>query len=169
MKLFIEIVDGKPAAHPALEENILSAFPEGIPSNFEEFEKTKTPLRPAFYQKTTVEYAKNETGVWTDVWSLVDMTEEEKTAKNNSVISEANKGKDFRIKICQGSLVECLKQNDLIGAEVWQKCIDDHNSWTIQSLDPIGPDFPKYPSKNTVTGEWGFNTGPTLNFFASFK
>jgi len=169
MKLLIEIVNGKPLAHPALEENVLSAFPEGIPSNFEKFEKTKTTLRPSFYQKTTFEYIKNENDVWTDVWSLVDMTEEETTAKNNFVIAETNKAKDFRIKMCQNNLLECIKQNDLIGAEVWQKCIDDHNSWTIQSVDPIGPELPKYPSKNTITGEWGFNTGPIISLFTPFK
>jgi len=169
MKLLIEIVDGKPAGHPAIEDNVNVAFPDGIPSNFEEFEKTKTPLRPSFYQKTTVEYVKNESNVWTDVWSLVDMTEEEKTAKNNSVIAETNNSKEFRIKVCQGMLAKALVDNDLVGAEAWQKCIDDHNNWTIQSVNPIGPDFPKYPSKNIETGEWGFNTGPTISYFAPFK
>jgi hypothetical protein len=169
MKLFIEISDGNPVAHPATEENILSAFPEGVPKNFEEFEKTKTTLRPAFYQKTTVEYVKNENGIWTDVWSIVEMTEAEKLEKNNTVIAGANEIKNFRIKMCQASIIECFNKKDLIGTEVWQKCIDDHNNWTIQSVDPIEPDFPKYPSKHADTGEWGFNTGPTLNFFTPFK
>lgn len=80
MNLYIEIENGAPKNHPALEENLLKVFGE-IPTNWEPFVRVESPV-PALYQKLSSadsEYVKVD-GVWTDVWTLREMTTEEKTA-----------------------------------------------------------------------------------------
>jgi hypothetical protein len=86
MKLYIEVVDGKTVSHPALEENLLQAFPDGIPTNFESFVRTTPPL-PGLYQKLDMEGSTYEKidGVWTDVWVVSPISEEEKMAIQQGV------------------------------------------------------------------------------------
>lgn len=77
MKLYIQIENGVPVSHPALEDNLLGAFGE-IPPNWEPFVRV---AKPEVYLKKVVsdepEYKKVD-GVWTDVWTLVDVSPEEK-------------------------------------------------------------------------------------------
>ena len=85
MNLYIETENGVTKNHPALEENLLQAF-GSIPENWEAFTRVERPV-PAVYQVFDSEeptYQKID-GVWTDVWSLRDMTAEEKTAKQQAV------------------------------------------------------------------------------------
>lgn len=90
MNLYIEIENGQPINHPALEENLLKAF-GAIPSNWEAFVRAECPT-PTVYQvlKSNISTYAKVNGVWTDVWSLRDMTAEEKTAKQQAVISVFN-------------------------------------------------------------------------------
>jgi hypothetical protein len=85
MNLYIEIENGAPKNHPALEENILQAF-ESIPDNWEPFVRVKAP--EGNYFKTLVStdpvYTKIN-GVWTDVWSVRDTNEDEKAAYRQEV------------------------------------------------------------------------------------
>lgn len=85
MYIFIQVKDGQPINHPALPLNLIQAFGD-IPSDWEPFIRVQAPqlgiyqiLDPpeATYQKVN--------GVWTDVWSLRDMTPEEKSAKQQKV------------------------------------------------------------------------------------
>jgi len=85
MQLYIEIENGAPKNHPALEQNLLDAYGE-IPTGWEPFlrvEKPKPPLysvhdgEPAVYEKVD--------GVWQDVWRFRDMTSEEKLVAQNDV------------------------------------------------------------------------------------
>jgi hypothetical protein len=90
MNLYIQIENGQPINHPAFEQNLIEAFGE-IPSNWEAFIRVERPT-PTIYQVFDNEetiYAKVN-GVWTDVWSLRDMTEQEVTAKQQGVIDEFN-------------------------------------------------------------------------------
>jgi hypothetical protein len=71
--LYIKVVDGQPVGNPALEDNLLAAFPEGIPSEFEPFTRIQDTNKTTFNQKSVVSYLKNEAGVWYDSWSVVDL------------------------------------------------------------------------------------------------
>lgn len=80
MNLFIETENGVVKNHPALEENLIQAF-GAVPAHWEPFTRTAHPI-PSIYQvleSNENRYAKVD-GVWTDVWTLRDMTVEEKTA-----------------------------------------------------------------------------------------
>ena len=85
MKLYIETENGLPINHPALEENLLQAFGD-IPTHWESFLRVERPTLAA-YQALNIqepEYLLVE-GVWTDVWSIRDMTADEIAFKQQAV------------------------------------------------------------------------------------
>jgi hypothetical protein len=90
MNLYIETENGSVKNHPALEDNLIKAF-GSIPSNWEPFTRGERPT-PSIYQLLESQepvYAKVD-GVWTDVWPLREMTVEEKTSKQQAVITAFN-------------------------------------------------------------------------------
>jgi hypothetical protein len=90
MNLYIETENGVTKNHPAFEENLMQAF-GAIPEHWEPFTRVERPI-PGIYQMLESDepvYAKVD-GVWTDVWTTRDMTAEEKTAKQQSVITAFN-------------------------------------------------------------------------------
>ena len=85
MNLYIETENGNPINHPAFEDNLMQAF-GSIPERWEPFTRVEQPI-PTVYQILESDepvYTKIE-GVWTDVWSLRDMTAEEKSTKQQAV------------------------------------------------------------------------------------
>ena len=90
MNLYIETENGVTKNHPALENNLMQAVGE-IPAHWEPFTRIERPTLGVYEVMTADEptYEKIE-GVWTDVWSVRDMTAEEKTAKQQAVITAFN-------------------------------------------------------------------------------
>ena len=89
MNLYIEIENGVTKNHPALEDNLIQAF-GSVPAHWEPFTRVERPN--GVYQvleSEEVVYAKVD-GVWTDVWSVRELTTEEKTAKQQAVITAFN-------------------------------------------------------------------------------
>jgi len=90
MNLYIETENGQTKNHPAFEDNLIQAF-GSIPAHWEPFTRVERPT-PGVYQLLESQeavYAKVD-GVWTDVWSVRDMTTEEKAAKQQAVITAFN-------------------------------------------------------------------------------
>ena len=90
MNLYIETENGQTKNHPAFEDNLIQAF-GAVPTQWEAFIRVECPV-PAVYQVLDSQestYQKID-GVWTDVWALRDMTAEEKTAKQQAVITAFN-------------------------------------------------------------------------------
>lgn len=90
MNLYIEIENGAPKNHPAFMDNLLQAF-GSIPAQWEMFIRAERPV-PSVYQvlasdEPTYEKVNN---FWTDVWSVREMTAEEKTAKQQAAINLFN-------------------------------------------------------------------------------
>ena len=87
--LYIQIENGQTINHPATEENLLQAFGL-IPTNWETFIRVEPPI-PNIYQIIDGQstYQKID-GVWTDVWSIKDMTETEKQEKQQNVKNKFN-------------------------------------------------------------------------------
>ena len=85
MNLYIETENGNPINHPAFEDNLLQAF-GAIPAHWEPFNRVERPTLSIYQVLDSQEstYQKID-GVWTDVWSLRDMTSEEKSAKQQAV------------------------------------------------------------------------------------
>lgn len=85
MALFIQIQNGQPVNHPVYDFNLIQAYGT-IPQGWAMFERTQCPT-PNVYQvldsqESTYQLVNN---VWTDVWALRDMTNTEKTAKQQEV------------------------------------------------------------------------------------
>ena len=90
MNLYIETQDGQPVNHPAFEDNLVQAF-GSIPAHWKPFTRVERPV-PGIYQLLESDepvYAKVD-GVWTDMWSVRELTAEEKTAKQQAVITAFN-------------------------------------------------------------------------------
>lgn len=85
MNLYIKVENGQPIEHPAVEENLFQAFPDGIPSNWEPFNHIAPPALGEYevFADPHVVYQKVD-GVWTDVYQIIQMTAEEKTAKDKA-------------------------------------------------------------------------------------
>jgi hypothetical protein len=77
--LYIQVVDGQPVNHPALKENLLDALGE-VPTGWEPFIRIPAPYQ--IYKKLASEIPeyKKVDGVWLDLWTLIDLTAEEKAA-----------------------------------------------------------------------------------------
>jgi hypothetical protein len=90
MNLYIETENGQFKNHPAFEDNLIQAF-GSIPTRWEPFTRVKRPT-PSVYQilESDAPVYSKVNGVWTDVWSLREMTAEEKTAKQQAVITVFN-------------------------------------------------------------------------------
>jgi hypothetical protein len=90
MNLYIETENGQTKNHPAFESNLIQAF-GAVPAHWEPFVRVERPT-PGVYQLLESQeavYAKVD-GVWTDVWTVRDMTSEEKTAEQQAVITAFN-------------------------------------------------------------------------------
>jgi len=103
MRLFIRLQNGVPFEHPIFEGNFKEAFPEvdldNLPSWVEPFCRVAPPSVGPYEVNEGATYEKIN-GVFTDVWHVRQMTEEEKQA----VILEESKRK-----------AEFLKNNSQIG------------------------------------------------------
>ena len=77
MNLYIEIENGAAKNHPAFEDNLIQGF-GSVPEHWEAFTRVERPV-PTTYQIFDAEEPTYEkvNGVWTDVWSLRDMTSQE--------------------------------------------------------------------------------------------
>lgn len=90
MNLYIETENGAIKNHPAFEDNLIQAF-GSVPAHWEPFTRVERPT-PGVYQVLESQeavYTKVD-GVWTDVWTVREMTAEEKTAKQQTVITAFN-------------------------------------------------------------------------------
>jgi len=90
MNLYIETENGVTKNHPAFEHNLLQAF-GSVPAHWEPFTRVERPT-PGIYQvldSNESTYAKVD-GVWTDVWTVREMTTEEKTTLQQAVITGFN-------------------------------------------------------------------------------
>ena len=90
MNLYIETQDGQPVNHPAFEDNLLQAF-GSVPAHWEPFTRVERPV-PDVYEvlESDMPTYQKVDGVWADVWSVRDLTAEEKTAKQQAVVAAFN-------------------------------------------------------------------------------
>lgn len=87
MNLYIEIENGAVKNHPAFEDNLIQAF-GFVPSHWEPFTRVERPVLGMYEVLESQEpvYAKVN-GVWTDVWSIREMTAEEKETVKQAAIT----------------------------------------------------------------------------------
>jgi hypothetical protein len=89
MNLYIETENGVTKNHPASENNLIRAL-GSVPAHWESFTRVERPAGAyQVLESDTSTYTKVD-GVWTDVWAVREMTTEEKTAKQQAVITAFN-------------------------------------------------------------------------------
>lgn len=93
MNLYIKTQNGVAQNNPVFEDNLVQAL-GSIPAEWEPFERIAKPVPNVYeiFDSDEPVYQKVD-GVWKDVWLLRDMTAEEKTAKQQAVITEFNSHK----------------------------------------------------------------------------
>lgn len=94
MELFIQIRNGQPFEHPILGDNFREAFPgidtNNLPPEFARFERIEQPQYGPYDILTGPSYEWVD-GIVKDVWSVRPMTQQEKSAKQESVKADWNK------------------------------------------------------------------------------
>lgn len=94
MRLFIRIQDGQPFEHPILEDNFKQAFPhidaDNLPNGFADFVRVAPPIVGVFELLDTAYQMVN--GVWTDVYTISQMTAEQKADKIAQAYAELPDG-----------------------------------------------------------------------------
>ena len=90
MNLYIQVENGQTKNHPALEENLMQAF-GSVPSNWEPFDRVERPVLNVYEILVSDQptYQKID-GRWKDIWNVRPMTEAEKIAKQQAVITAFN-------------------------------------------------------------------------------
>ncbi len=85
MELYIQVENGNTVNHPALRDNLLQAFGT-IPDNWQPFVRVNSPKLEIYQVLANTEPTYQFVdGVWTDVWQIREMTDEEKLQKQNEV------------------------------------------------------------------------------------
>jgi hypothetical protein len=92
MRLFIQIRDGQPYEHPIFGDNFIQAFPhidpDNLPPEFALFERIENPRVANTYQVDEVTY-QWVGGIVKDVWTVREMTVEEKAVVKEKLIQDA--------------------------------------------------------------------------------
>jgi hypothetical protein len=86
MNLYIQTENGQTVNHPAFEDNLIAAF-GGVPDHWKPFVRVERPTL-GVYETLESEQPAYEMvdGVWTDVWTVRPMTDEEIAAVQQQVI-----------------------------------------------------------------------------------
>ena len=75
MNLYIKTnSDGNFEGNPVFEDNLIQVY-GGIPAHYELFIRIECPsnLLTSPFQKAECTYTKNDTGVWQDTWTAIDI------------------------------------------------------------------------------------------------
>jgi hypothetical protein len=145
MNLYIQIENDLPINHPALEENLIQAFGL-VPINWQRFVRVEKPtIGP--YDKFVYDlpsYQKID-GVWTDVWTAVQMTEEEKLDKQNHIKSLwANRDQLFNFTAWTFDETVCAFVPPIPRPEVGYRWSGADNNWREAPSYPIDDNLYKF-------------------------
>lgn len=85
MKLYIQTENGQTVNHPAFEDNLIAAF-GGVPDHWKPFVRVERPTLGVYEVLESEQPAYQMVdGVWTDVWNVLTIPDEEKAAKQQAV------------------------------------------------------------------------------------
>jgi hypothetical protein len=153
MKLYIKVVNGIPVNNPLFEENLLEAFPDGIPTEYELFERIQPNLSHGVFQKLVNTYVKNQNNTWTDNWAVVEITDAEKQIRTEELRAAANRHVNDLKNAAANAINYLTDVSDLVGVQVWTDYLSKLNLWVLESIDPVVPSIPPAPYKDD-TENW---------------
>ena len=155
--LVIRIEDGEPTGHPIQVENFRQLFPlvsfpaylvpEAIEPHGYGLYDYSDVLTPGRYEKLVEGTpVRNESGLWKQNWTIVSMTEEERTAADTQQAHEVRGERNFRMKASDWTQVPDAKVDKAAWATYRQTLRDVPNQegfpWDVDwgtepSISPI--------------------------------
>ena len=143
MELFIKILNGQPFEHPILGDNFRQAFPHidvnNLPPDFAKFIRVDEPI-VGVYQIADGPTYEWDNNVVKDVWTIREMTEEEKENKNiiltTTILERIETLKDISRSIINND------ENTLL-VEEFTKYLNLLDHYKV--LDPSNPQIPILP------------------------
>jgi hypothetical protein len=90
IRCFIQVANGQAINHPVVVSNFKEVFPDydadngPLPDGWARFDRPEPPVLGPYDLSSSSVYEQVD-GVWTDVWTVVSMTEEEKVNQQNEV------------------------------------------------------------------------------------
>jgi hypothetical protein len=151
MNLYIQIRNGVPYEHPIFEDNFREAFPHidtnNLPPEFARFVRVECPNNAGTFEVDEVSYQFID-GVVTDVWSVRQMTAEEKVIKEQHLTTiEINKGKGIKF-YAEHQLTLDISQE---AKDAWTEYIAVLSNWIETTVDGKNmPSPPKFDQNGNV-------------------
>jgi hypothetical protein len=147
MELFIQIRDGQPFEHPIFGDNFREAFPsvdvDNLPPEFARFERVECPHLATTFQVDEVSY-QWVNGMVKDVWSVREMTAEERTQKIQHLTDKAN----IAVQQLKGFAEQHFDAApDAVAKQTWSDYLVQLNAWIL--VDPTNPQIPMPPRFNS--------------------
>lgn len=147
MELYIQIRDGQPHEHPILGDNFREAFPhidvDNLPPEFARFERIENPRNAGTFQIDEARY-EWDGGVVKDVWSVREMTEEEKTKTINDAIERIYAMYE-RLKIMTQENIDATTGD---AQQAWSTYMDQLQLWVLPN--PLDINFPRFPKPPVI-------------------
>jgi len=84
--LYIKVENGQTIDHPVYAWNLLEFYPS-IPDNYQPFVRADVPDIGVYQVRTVDPNYGLINGIWTDIWTVRDMTPEEKQSKIDAVMA----------------------------------------------------------------------------------
>ena len=154
MILFIKVVNGVTVDHPVLSSNLLQFYGD-VPADYEMFDRTEKPPLKRFEvdDVDAVQYARNDNGIWTDVWPVRVMTPEERAVVETAVIGQLTQAREFLISSAEEALERGL---DIEIAAETEQYIAALKSLELSAEEdfmfPIAPFSRRRAPSNNLTG-----------------
>jgi len=136
VKLHIQIENGQPVNHPALDSNLIQAF-GAIPANWEPFERIEPPPLGVYDKDRTVSYQKVG-GIWTDVFTFERMTQEEITAKQDTIKAAWAAGYNYKSWIFDESICRYIPTIHMPQDGKQYAWRESDESWVVVTTQPEG-------------------------------
>jgi hypothetical protein len=148
MKLFIKVIDGQTVGNPLFEENLMAAFPDGVPEIYEPFERVQPNIVHSVFQYLVGVYVKNTNNIWTDEWSVVEKSDEEKELITQQIKDYVVLNVNARKSDAISKIKELNDLSDTEGVRLWSDYLEKLNNWNLISIEPVTPSIPLPPYKN---------------------
>ncbi len=144
MELFIQIRDGQPYQHPILGSNFRKAFPDidvnNLPPEFARFERIQSQNEVTQFQVDEVSYQWID-GIVKDVWTVREMTEQERQAKIQEITEYVLKSIE-QFKIISQAEIDNAQTEKI--RQLWIEHLEALNNWVL--VDPLDPKYPPIPA-----------------------
>ncbi len=151
---FIRIKDGVPVGYPILGSNFRDAFPDidvnNLPPTFAKCIRYPYPTNVEFYQVAFTSFIWNN-GVVEEIWSVRDMTQEEKDIKDSMY---KNQLLQTLLNLKSNALIEMSASADANFVSAMQNYINNLNLLIadIDNIDIFAVPWPFKPYYDVITG-----------------